>query len=244
MILLEIVAKNNETFSGEVKEILSLFPEIDIINIPEIISLPIRCFDSSKVLLKAGIPTIPHIRAMDYAINDHLKRVSELIPLGLKSLLVINGDITPTNTLNNPPSTIEVVKALKKEYPFLSIYCGLDPYRSSYKEEITYCQKKLAAGADGFFTQPFFEEKLALPYLNELKDTTLFLGSSPVLSKSNYEYWVTKNKVTFPPDFKIDFEYSSQIAKKLLALAKNYHQHVYLMPITTPVIKYLTGVFK
>lgn len=245
MNLLELVAHDLKTFPDEIKEILKEFPKIDGINIPDILSLPIRSDVASKALLKAGVFTIAHLRSRDRSIEGTVSLVQELVDLGLKHLLLISGDPIPGEPeVPNSGTVLDQVAALKQAFPDLKVYCGLDPYRSSLKTELNYCAAKLKAGADGFFTQPFFDKNLARVFFDQLACTTIFLGVSPVLNKNNYNYWETKNNVVFPKGFSTDFELNCQIAKDLMSLAEQYHQHVYFMPILAPVKEYLNSIFK
>ncbi|MFA5878969.1 MAG: methylenetetrahydrofolate reductase [Candidatus Margulisiibacteriota bacterium] len=245
MNLLELVAHDTNTFADEVKLILKQYPEINGINIPDILSLPIRSDVASKVLLKDNIFTLTHLRSQDRSIQGTLALVKELVDLGLTHLLIISGDKIEGEFADPDSGTVsDQVKALKATFPNLKVFCGLDPYRTSFKAELDYCDQKLKAGADGFFTQPFFDCDLARIYLDQLEHTTVFLGISPVLSQSNYNYWKTKNSVVFPKNFRIDFDLNCKIAKGLINLAADYQQHVYLMPILAPIKEYLRGIWQ
>jgi methylenetetrahydrofolate reductase (NADPH) len=133
--------------------------------------------------------------------------------------------------------------ALKRKFPKLHVYCALDPYRQSIQAELRYAQEKINAGADGLFTQPFFDEKLAKIYCEQLAHTTLFVGIAPVLSIQSYQYWVDVNKVVFPACFNNSLEYNCTLAKNIIALATKEGQHSYIMPIKTDIMAYLSGIF-
>jgi methylenetetrahydrofolate reductase (NADPH) len=163
--------------------------------------------------------------------------------LGLTDILIINGDNKENLPLENRPNTLELVTACSKTFPKLNIYCGLDPYRASIKNELTYCRQKLAAGAKGFFTQPFFDAHLAQIYLEHLADAPIFLGITPVLSEKSKSYWENRNNAIFPNNFCLDIPCNIQIAKELIALTQKFQQHTYLMPITMTPADYVQAIF-
>ncbi len=245
MNLLELVAHNLNTFSAEIKSILSDFPEIDGINIPDITTLPIRADISSKVLLKEGVFTVTHLRSQDRSIQGTVELVKELFDLGLTKVLLLSGDtVSTTVKVEDSGTVLEQIAELKKNFPTLKVYGALDPYRNTIKDELNYCEEKIKIGCDGFFTQPFFDVNLAKFYLNQLKGTEVFLGISPVLTESNFKYWQNKNMVKFPLDFPLDLDFHCQLARDLMLIAKEYQQSTYLMPILAPVKDYLKGIFE
>ena len=110
-------------------------------------------------------------------------------------------------------------------------------------EAIDFVKHACAAGADGLFSQPFFDTKLLTSYLNTFSHTAFFCGVSPVTSPQSKTYWETVNHVTFVESFECTLEYHAQLGKDLLAVSKQFKQHAYLMPIRTPVETYLTLLF-
>ena len=102
---------------------------------------------------------------------------------------------------------------------------------------------KLEAGADGLFSQPFFDVSLLETFLKSFSSTQFFCGISPVTSQRSLEYWQTINRVCFPQSFDLSLAYNVSLAKDLLACSQHYNQHAYLMPIRTPVKEYLESVF-
>ncbi|MFC1617290.1 methylenetetrahydrofolate reductase [Candidatus Margulisiibacteriota bacterium] len=241
MNLIELVPKDLNLLIQQAEKCLE-FPEIAAINLPDIIDLPIRIEVGGKALLEKNIPCLPHFRAIDRTVEEHIKLIQEFIDLGMKECLIISGD--NENKKVEKASTLEVVREIKKAHPGLKVYCGMDQYRTSLSEELTYCEKKLQAGADGFFTQPFYDLNLVEFYLKQLQSTTIFLGISPVLSEQNYNWWKNKNKIVFPPEFEKTYPYHAKLAKSLEEIAESYNQHTYLMPIMADPIEYLNSVFR
>ncbi len=58
----------------------------------------------------------------------------------------------------------------------MTIYAGLDPYRDSLQSELNYTNEKLEAGADGLFTQPFFDLRWMEIYADHLPQRADLLG--------------------------------------------------------------------
>ncbi len=244
MNLLEIVPHKINTFADEVKALFEQYPQIDGINIPDVLSLKYRSHEGAEKLLKAGIRAIPHFRSIDRPLEDLCDLVKSLIDIGLKDLLIVKGDNPQQiNTKTYSVTTIMAVKKIKDLWPNLKVYCALDPYRDSFKKELEFCNIKKMAGIDGFFTQPFFDPELARIYIEQIANTEIFIGHCPVLNEASLNYWETKNNAIFPKSFKMDLEHNCSIAKELLQLAKKFNQHTYLMPILTPLDPYLRGIF-
>ena len=131
----------------------------------------------------------------------------------------------------------------KQRFPTLQVYGALDPYRHSFDEEVSYCHEKQDVGVDGFFTQPFFDVSLAALYLETLRQTTVFLGVSPVTSEKSKQYWERVNKVQFSDAFETTLAYNAKLTRDLIVLSEQFNQHVYMMPIKVDVNSYLEKVY-
>ncbi|MFT5170441.1 MAG: methylenetetrahydrofolate reductase (NADPH) [Candidatus Marinamargulisbacteria bacterium] len=244
MNLVELVPRELESFRASAKEVIDRYPEVSGINVPDVLRLEMRSDFAVNELLKMGIYSVPHIRAIDRPLVETVALVGSLVANGLRSVLIVTGDL-PTNLQSTYPVTpVMVVEVLRATYPDLKIYCGLDPYRSSFRQELNYCREKIRAGVDGFFSQPFFDVDLARIYVEQLEDVELFLGISPVVSQNSYNYWITRNQAIFPRNFELDLPYNCQVAKEIIALAGSHKQHTYLMPIKVDVVSFLDGVFR
>ncbi len=244
MNLLELVPRQLSDLVRETAEVRNRFPQIQGFNIPDVLRLPTRSYEAVSVLLKEGHFAIPHIRCIDHPAEHTLGIIGKLVGEGLKAVLLVSGDPPRDPAANTyPVSPVTLCEAVKHQFPDLTVYCGLDPYRVSFREELAYCAQKQAAGADGFFSQPFFEESLADLYLDQLTQTALFVGISPVISEQSYNYWITKNHAVFPPNFPLTLEFACTQATHLIRKAEQRGQHTYLMPIKVPAITYLEGIF-
>ena len=243
-IALELVAKSFDSFLEECKAHIKNFPKIAAINIPELRSVEIKSFEASRHLLKNGIAAIPHFRLIDRTLEDLENKIEELISLGLKQTLLISGD-PPVDVPNFVPSGIkapQAIKHIKTKFPNLKVYAGQDSYRQSFRKELDYCKEKLDCGADGFFTQPFFSESILTQWLEQLPETEMWIGLSPVTGKNSRNYWETVNQVVFPPDFKFDLEGNCAISRRIFTLIESAGKDAYLMPITVSAEKYLQGL--
>ena len=136
----------------------------------------------------------------------------------------------------------ELIRFTKQERPDIKVYGAIDPYRSSFQEELAFVDRKLHAGADGFFTQPFFDIRLMEVYADLLKGTEVFWGISPVLTENSQNYWETRNMAFFPADFKPTMEWNKNFAKEAIQFAQRTDSNLYFMPIRADIKEYLTGV--
>lgn len=242
MHLLELVPRDITQLQTEAKQLLVQYPLLSGINIPDVMRLSVRSLDAAEALLAIAPFVVPHIRSVDCDVEGHIDRLRPLVNKGLKAVLVVSGD--PYKDLPSydvtPPA---LISALKSEFSVLQVYAALDPYRQSFTKELIYCEQKQKAGADGFFTQPFFDADLAKLYLDQLDTTTVFLGISPVTTEKSKHYWEDKNNVTFPSSFELSLSANAKVANKLIALAEDYHQHIYMMPIRVDAATYLAEVY-
>ena len=242
MILLELVPYELQALELEMSWVKQTFSHvISGFNIPDILRIPIRSLDTASLIQK-GHDITPHIRAMDHDVAHHLELVKDFINQGGKQVLVVQGDAHVTSQRQQTTSLL-LIKALKVAVPGLKVFAAIDPYRTSFEEEIRYAEQKMSAGADGFFTQPFFDLELAAQYLKALSSTQLFLGSSPVLTEASKRYWETVNHVKFHKEFSTEFKDNMVLAKSLMALSSQYQQHLYLMPIKLELKTYLNALF-
>jgi methylenetetrahydrofolate reductase (NADPH) len=244
-IALELVPKNLETLLQEAQESLQ-YSAVCAINIPEIRSIPIKSFEATKHLLVHNMEVIPHFRTIDRTPEQMEPLLAQLCELGLKQVLFITGD-PPTDDpdfVHSQATPIDMVRYLKPKFPQLLFYGALDPYRQNMQDELRYAKQKLEAGYDGLFSQPFFHPDILRFYLEQLQGYEVYVGVSPVTSAGSLSYWENTNKVVFPVGFQTELAYNCTLAHSLLALAQEYKQPAYLMPITISSKKYLNALFQ
>jgi methylenetetrahydrofolate reductase (NADPH) len=139
-------------------------------------------------------------------------------------------------------SSIELIRAIKRQMPSLKIYAGIDPYRSGIKDELDYVKRKRDAGVEGFFTQPFFDRRLMEIYHDLLSGIETFWGISPVMSVRSKDYWDNLNNAIFPPDFEPTLEWNRSFARQALEFARQTDSSLYFMPIRVDLVEYLDGI--
>lgn len=243
-ISLELVPRNEAELRAELQLIKTQFPAINTINIPDLTRFELRSWEASCISKSLYESCIPHIRAMDFDCAEPLPFIERLEEHHIAELLVVSGD-APKNSeqLVYPTTCIDFISKIKKDHPHIKVYAAIDPYRGSMNTEYEYIQRKLEAGADGFFTQPFFDLALMERYSDMVKGTEVFWGVSPVVSDKSQKYWETRNHVVFPNDFQPTLEWNIKFAKQALAFTEQTQSNIYFMPIKVDLQVYFEGVF-
>ena len=244
-IAVELVPRDLAIFEEELKAIKADIPDVDFINIPDLLSCDIRSWDGAGIAKKYFKDAVPHLRAMDFDFTCELPIKDKLKKYDIKEVLVIEGD--PQQTMTHqvyPTISTDIIKKFSDEMPDIKVYAGIDQYRSSIKEEEYRIRRKMLAGAKGFFTQPFFDMRYLEIYADILDGMDIYWGVSPVLSQRSVSYWRNKNNVIFPKDFEPTLEWNVAFARKVVEFAKAHNQNVYLMPIKAKIMPYLEGVLK
>ena len=242
-ISIELVPRDHETLKQEMQLVQNNFPNIDTINIPDLLKFPLRSWDACIQAKEFFVHTIPHLRAIDFDLSKPFPLVEKFRENGIDSVLVIAGD-QPQDMSRRVfrTTSVELIRALKTQMPELKVYAGIDPYRSGIKTELDYVKRKLDAGAEGFFTQPFFDLRLMEIYHDLLSGVETYWGISPVMSVRSKDYWDNLNNAIFPPDFEPTLEWNRDFAKRALAFCKRTDSSIYFMPIRVDLVKYLEGI--
>ena len=244
-IAVELVPRDLAIFEEELKAIKADIPDVDFINIPDLLSCDIRSWDGAGIAKKYFKDAVPHLRAMDFDFTCELPIKDKLKEYDIKEVLVIEGD--PPQTMTHqvyPTISTDIIKKFSDEMPDIKVYAGIDQYRSSIKEEEYRIRRKMLAGAKGFFTQPFFDMRYLEIYADILDGMDIYWGVSPVLSQRSVSYWRNKNNVIFPKDFEPTLEWNVAFARKVVEFAKAHNQNVYLMQKKKKIMPYLEGVLK
>ncbi len=242
-ISIEIVPRSETYVQEELERVQAHLPRVTMVNIPDLLRFPLRSWRACGIARTCYPRAVPHIRAVDFNPEAAFEIAEELDELGLDTLLIVSGDIDRTSARKMyPTNSVDLIRRLKQELPHLTIYAGIDPYRSGLQDEYRYAQEKREAGATGFFTQPFFDLRLMEIYAEMLSDTEIYWGASPVTTQRSMNYWETVNRTVFPRDFAPTLEWNREFARQLLAFAEAHQGHVYFMPIRVGVIEYLQGI--
>lgn len=243
ILAIELVPRDRDSLQEEMQLIRVNFPDINTVNIPDLLKFPLRSWEACQQARQFFPDTIPHLRAIDFDLSQPFPLVETFTQSGINKVLVIAGD-QPQDMSRRVfrTSSIELIRALKRAAPCLKVYAGIDPYRNGIKAELDYIKRKLDAGADGFFTQPFFDLRLMEIYYDLLSGLDIYWGISPVLTERSKDYWDNLNNAIFPPDFEPTLRWNRKLARKAVAFAKKTESNLYFMPIRINIVKYLDGI--
>lgn len=134
------------------------FPSVNQLNIPDLLRFPMRSWDACSITRTHFPVSIPHIRAIDMPLDGPLKDVESFVAKGITEVLVVSGDAPQEMGRKVYPTTaVNLIRRFRRDWPHLKIYAAYHPYRQGIRAEYDYAASKLDAGADGFFTQPFFD---------------------------------------------------------------------------------------
>lgn len=242
-ISIELVPRDRDALQQEMQLVRERFPAIDIINIPDLLKFPLRSWDACCQAKQLFSHAIPHLRAIDFDLGKPFPLIETFRQNGIDSVLVIAGD-QPQDMSRRTfrTSTVELIRTIKVQMPEMKVFAGIDPYRSGVKTELDYVKRKLDAGAEGFFTQPFFDIRLMDIYYDLLTGTDVFWGISPVMSVRSKDYWDNLNNAIFPPDFQPTLEWNRNFAKQAMEFGRRTDSSIYFMPIRIDLVEYLDGI--
>lgn len=242
-ISVELVPREANGLLREAILLREKFPGVTLLNIPDLLHLPLRSWNACAITRTHFPVSIPHIRALDMPTAEPLVEVESFIAQGISEILVVSGD--PPQGLGRrvyPNTAVSLIRRLRREWPHLKIYAAYDPYRQGIRAECDYAASKLDAGADGFFTQPFFDRRLLEIHAELLAGKTVFWGISPVVSDKSRAYWEATNRAVFPREFAPTLEWNQGFARRALEFLRTDSWHVYFMPIRVDIERYLLGV--
>ena len=242
-ISVELVPRSEEGLREDLKTTQNSVKGVDVINIPDLLRLDIRSWEGAAIAQEYFPAVMPHIRAIDVDLTKPLAMRPELRRSGITEVLVIEGD--PPQDMSHkfyPTVTTDVIQKFHQEMPEVKVYAGIDQYRGSMRQEMYRIQRKLQAGAVGFFTQPFFDLRFMEMYADMLEGQNVYWGVSPVMSERSQSYWELKNNVVFPKGFEPTLNWSIDFSRKALEFVKKRGANLYLMPIKSNLEAYLKGV--
>lgn len=242
-LAIELVPRSREVLERDMAVVREHFPHIDTINIPDLLQFDLRSWDAGAIVATDFPNVIPHLRAIDFDLRRDWPFLDTIRATGCPALLAISGD-PPQDMMHRTYRTpiTGFIARLKQELPEVKIYAGLDPYRSGVKEELDYVAAKLEAGADGLFTQPFFDLRFMEIWADLLKGIDVWWGIAPVLTEKSQAYWENKNNGFFPPDFRPTLAWNREFARRALEFTRSRGASAYIMPIRADIQKYLEGI--
>lgn len=237
-ISFEIVPRNREVFDHQYAFVGSLDADINMINVPDIQRFSIRSWELAARVNRSKYRFIPHFRAIDFSIKSgDLFRIID--DYRLDDVLLVTGDPPEgVKRAYHHTDVIDLIRSVRQRYPRLGIYAGFDPHRNGVQAECDYIRRKADAGADGFFSQPFYDCRMIEIYAEQMLGLETYIGISPVTSLSSMNYWEVKNLVQFPQDFRPDYRWNVEFTKNALNLAADRGLNIYFMPIRVDLQRY------
>ncbi|WP_223829669.1 methylenetetrahydrofolate reductase [Paenibacillus arenilitoris] len=243
-VSLELVPRNADELSAELRLVKNRFPSINTINLPDLARFELRSWEAAGLSKASYGASIPHIRAMDFKADEPFALIDVLDRHAITEVLVVTGDAPGDGRLPAGGATCTgLIAKLKREHPQLKVYAAIDPYRDSMRGEYEYVRRKIDAGADGFFTQPFFDSRLMELYADMLEGTDIFWGVAPVVTDKSRGYWEKRNRVVFPNHFEPTLAWNLDFSRQAIEFARQRKGHIYFMPIKVDLTAYLEGVF-
>ena len=234
----ELIPRDAETLLRDAGEVSRLFPDAQVINIPDLLRFSLRSWEAARLIRGIFPRVIPHIRAIDIAPDAPLPGVDDP---ALREVLVVQGDPPSDLRHRTYPNTSEsVIARYRREAPHLDVYAAFDPYRRAPYKEMQAIARKKEAGATGFFTQPIFDMRMLDLCMNWLVGENVFWGISPVIGPKSRSYWETTNHVIFPHDFEPTLEANINFARQMMDVVASAGGNTYLMPLRVNLERYLT----
>jgi methylenetetrahydrofolate reductase (NADPH) len=243
-VSIELVPRSAASLAADLQLMRERLPSARMVNIPDLLGFELRSWEACEQARRVVPRAVPHLRAMDFDLDRRLAVLIETLrKADLPEVLIVQGD--PPQDLHRqvfPTKSSELIRALKAASPHTTVYAAVDPYRASFRVEMEHVEAKRDAGADGFFTQPFFDLRLMDVWAEVLAGQEVYWGVSPVLSERTRRYWQTKNNAFFPAAFAPTLEWNRRFAADCLAWVRERGASIYYMPIRADIAEYLGGI--
>lgn len=231
-VVVELVPRDLPAIAEQLAEVAGL-RRVDAVNLPDLTRFDLRAWQAAVEVRRAGRwAVIPHVRAMDVDLRRPWRPLEALDAAGVDEVLVVTGD--PPTDMRHPvtgANVIDVIRMIKRARPGWRVYAALDPYRAGFASERDYVQRKLDAGVDAFFTQPFFDVRLMGVWRELFPGVPIYWGVTSVTSERSRRYWLTRNRAVFPGGFEPTLAWHRRFAAEALAFAEATDSHLYFMPI-------------
>lgn len=226
----EIVPRTYQALTQQYDFVLTLGKSISIINVPDIQRFAVRSWEVGSKINRSEYGFIPHFRAYNFSLKsgDIFKIIEEN---KLDQVLLISGDPPENIKQAHNTNVLDLIKSVRQKFPKLTIHVGFDAYRNSIKKECNYIFRKIDAGANSLFSQPFYDARMIEIYATHLQELEIFIGLCPVVTKSSMNYWQVKNKIIFPATFKPNYEWNINFANEAISIAQDMGFNIYFMPI-------------
>ncbi len=241
----ELVPRDAAAIETQVQQVGAL-SRVGLLNVPDLTRFPYRAHDAAMDIRRMEAcrwDVVPHVRAMDVEPHRPWLPAAGLVEAGIKEVVVVTGD--PPDDMRHPvtgANAVQVIRKLKHEHPDWKVYAALDPYRSNFVQERDYALRKLDAGADGFFSQPFFDLRLLQMWRELMVGVPVFWGITSVTSEASQRYWTTRNRAVFPAGFEPTLLWHQRFAADALRFAEDHDVDLYFMPIRVNIGAWLGEV--
>ena len=242
-ISVELIPRGATELLADAATVRAAMPQANVLNIPDLMRLPMRSWEACSITSSVLPASIPHIRAIDIPPGDDLPMAEAILAAGLTEVLVIRGD--PPHDMAHqtyPNSSEDIIRRFKRRCPGMRVYAAFDPYRQGFRDELTAVHRKLDAGADGFFTQPVFDLRLLEISAEMLRDQCVFWGIAPVIGEKSRAYWETTNRVIFPAGFSPVLDWNRSFATDAIRTIRGFGGNAYFMPIRVNLATYLANL--
>jgi methylenetetrahydrofolate reductase (NADPH) len=248
-VSIELVPRDPDSLRAQVDEALRLGPRVTITNFPDLLRFDLRSWEAARLArahaatARRDLAAVPHVRAMDVDPARPWRPAEPLTAAGIDTVIVVQGD--PPDDMRHPvtgATSLEVIAKLRRDHPDWTIYAALDPYRQGIAPERDYALRKLDAGADGFFTQPFFDLRLVGAWRDLLPRVPIFWGVTSVTSVRSMRYWTARNRAVFPTAFEPTLSWHQRFARDVVRFAEEHDADVYFMPIRAGIGDWLGEV--
>ncbi len=235
----EIVPRSAEAFDKQYEYVESLGQRIDMINVPDIQRFKTRSWVTGSKIKRNQHIFIPHFRAVDFSLQsgDIFQVIDDF---ELDHLLLVSGDPPSGMKKVHNTNVLDLIRSVRARYPDLIIHAGFDPHRNGLQDECDYIKRKVDAGVNGFFSQPFYDIRMVEIYTEQMRGLEVFIGLSPITTQSSKNYWEVKNKVQFSQNFQADYAWNIDFSNQVIALAKEQNFNIYFMPIKIDLDKFFS----
>ncbi|MBB5233196.1 methylenetetrahydrofolate reductase [Deinococcus budaensis] len=242
-VSIELVPRSRSGLRAELEVVAQHLPGVDTVNVPDLSRFSTRSWQGCA-FARPRYRAIPHIRAVDLNPQAPLPMAETLAASGIDEVLIITGDAPADMSAKvYDVDAVRAIRRFRQELPHIRVYAGLDPYRQSFARERDYLERKLDAGACGFFTQPFFDLRLMDAYADLVPaGVEVWWGATTVTTDATLNYWRARNHAVFPRAFAPTLEWNRAFAAQALAFARGRGQHVYFMPVKADTRAYLEGI--
>ena len=99
-VSVELVPREEESLRGELELLKKYQGQVNVINIPDLLRLPLRSWEGAGLALEYFSAAMPHIRAMDIDLDRELPMKEYLREHRITEVLVIEGDPPPVPFLH------------------------------------------------------------------------------------------------------------------------------------------------